>query len=186
MATVIIRVPFVLLALASAAIAIPEAFEVGPARLDDLPKGKEADGIAGDFVMRNDIVEVLISGNLPERRANMSTFYGADGMTPGCLYDLCLRGSRNDQITIFSPAGQRGPVSWVSIVSDGKSGTAEIETVTTPANNKGLFRRHVWRLKDGMSGIEVETTLRNESAAALKFTPEDKVTTLTQNGQAGP
>src|SRR6188472_3615249 len=69
-------------ALTFSVLAAPEAFEVGPDRLKDLPQGKEADGIAGDFVMRNDTVEVLISGNLPERRANMSTFYGADGMTP--------------------------------------------------------------------------------------------------------
>ncbi len=74
-----------LLALASRSLAAPEAFEIGPDRLKDLPQGKEADGIAGDFVMRNDTVELTISGNLPERRANMSTFYGVDGQTPGCL-----------------------------------------------------------------------------------------------------
>ncbi|HEX2748749.1 MAG TPA: carboxypeptidase regulatory-like domain-containing protein, partial [Verrucomicrobiales bacterium] len=178
--------PVSLLALVSPAIALPEAFEVGPDRLAELPKGKEADGIAGDYVMRNDRVELTISGNLPERRANMSTFYGAGGQTPGCLYDLCLRGSANDQITIFSPAGQRGPVTWVRIVKDGKDGTAEIETVTTAANNKGLYRRHAWRLRDGMSGVEIETTLRNETAAVMKLAAEDKITQMTQSGPFPP
>ncbi len=175
-----------LLALASRSLAAPEAFEIGPDRLKDLPQGKEADGIAGDFVMRNDTVELTISGNLPERRANMSTFYGVDGQTPGCLYDLCLRGSANDQITIFSPANQRGPVSWVKIVKDGTDGEAEIETVTTAANNKGLYRRHAWRLRDGMSGVECETILRNETAEPMKLTADDKITTLTVNGSDGP
>ena len=178
--------PLVLVLLVSQSFAAPEAFEVGPDRLKDLPQGKEADGIIGDFVMRSDAVELTISGNLPERRANMSTFYGADGQTPGCLYDLCLRGSANDQLTIFSPAGQRGPVSWVRIVKDGSDGEAEIETVTTAANNKGLYRRHSWRLREGQSGVECETLLRNETAAPMKMTADDKLTTLTVNGSDGP
>lgn len=173
-------------ALTLPAAAVPEAFEVGPDRVADLPKGREADGIIGDFVMRSDTVELTISGNLPERRANMSTFYGADGITPGCLYDLGLRGAGNDQITIFAPANQRGPVSWVRITKDGKDGEAEIETVTTAANTKGLYRRHAWRLRDGMSGVEIETTLRNESHAPLTFPADDKVTNFPANGTEGP
>ena len=108
------------LSLSNPAAAAPEAFEVGPHNADQLPKGKEADGIIGDFILRNDKVEAVISHNAPLRRANMSTFYGADGMTPGCLYDLCLRGSANDQLCIFSPAAQRGPGTLVRIVKDGK------------------------------------------------------------------
>ena len=95
--------------------AAPEAFEVGPAETNQLPRGKEADGIIGDFILRNDKVEAVISGNLPLRRANMSTFYGADGVTPGCLYDLTLRGTGNDQLTIFAPSQQQGAVSWVRV-----------------------------------------------------------------------
>jgi hypothetical protein len=175
-----------LIALTLPAAAVPEAFEIGPDRLADLPRGKEADGIIGDFVMRSDTVELTISGNLPERRANMSTFYGADGVTPGCLYDLCARGSGNDQITIFTPGNQRGPVTWVRITKDGKDGEAEIETVTTAANNKGLYKRHAWRLRDGQHGVEVETTLRNESAAPLTVPADDKITNFPANGSDGP
>ena len=69
----------------------PEALEIGRENTHDLPTGKEADGIIGDFVLRNHHVQALISGNLPLRRANMSTFYGTDGITPGCLYDLTFR-----------------------------------------------------------------------------------------------
>jgi len=165
--------------------AVPEAFEVGPERLGELPRGKEADGIAGDFVLRNDRIEAVIAGNLAERRANMSTFYGADGVTPGCLYDLCLRGSGNDQMTVFSPAGQRGKVSWVRVVRDGRDGEAEIECVTTAAGNKGIYRRHLWRLRDGMEAVEVETTIRNESGAMVRMQVDDKLVPLGKAGD-GP
>ncbi len=172
--------------LLSPAAGAVEVFEVSPERLVEIPKGKEADGIIGDFVMRNNKVELLISGNLPERRANMSTFDGPGGETPGCLYDLCPRGSANDQISIFSPLGQRGPVSWVRILKDGKDGEGEIETVTTSTSNKGLYRRHVWRLRDGMEGVEIETTLRNESAAPIRLDLEDKITQMTRSGLFPP
>ena len=90
-----------------------ETFEIGEHNFEELPRGKEADGIVGDFVIRNDRIEAVISGNLPERRANMSTFYGDGGETPGCLYDLTVKGANNDQITIFTPLGQRGPPDLV-------------------------------------------------------------------------
>ena len=49
---------FVALSLVPA-FAKPEAFEIGPQDTAQLPGGKEADGIIGDFVLRND----SISGN---------------------------------------------------------------------------------------------------------------------------
>src|SRR5580692_8284357 len=120
------RLPVIISLFATAifAHAAPEAFEVGPAQKDQLPQGKEADGIIGDFILRNDKIEAVISGNLPLRRANMSTFYGSNGITPGCVYDLTLRGANNDQLTIFAPAQQQGAVSWVRVVKDGHDGEA--------------------------------------------------------------
>ena len=41
--------------------AAPEAFEIGPQNKDQLPGGKEADGIIGDFILRNDRIEAVIS-----------------------------------------------------------------------------------------------------------------------------
>src|SRR3712207_3147730 len=138
-----------------------EAFEIGPRNTEQLPGGKEADGIIGDFVLRNDKVEAVVSGNLPLRRANMSTFYGATGVTPGCLYDLTLRGHHNDQITIFAPAYQQGTVSYVR-VADAREGEAAIETVIAAASTGGLYKRHLYRLRDGWPGLLIETTVRNE------------------------
>lgn len=165
--------------------AAPEAFEIGPDNKDQLPRGKEADGIIGDFVLRNDKVEAVISANLPLRRANMSTFYGTNGISPGCLYDLTLRGANNDQLTCFSPSGQQGPVSWVRVAKDGADGEAVVETVVTSPNNGGLYKRHEYRLRDGWQGVLVVTTYRNAGKDVRKGTVDDRWVTFTSTGTAG-
>lgn len=173
----------VTLTLPSPLSAKPEALEITSRLADQLPGGKEADAILGDFLLRNDRVEAVISGNLPLRRANMSTFYGADGITPGCLYDLSLRGKNNDQITVFTPAFQQGPVSWVRILADDPAETA-IETFVSAASNGGISRRHVYALRDGWQGVLVSTTLVNESAAPLKTSFQDRWTNFLKTGFA--
>jgi hypothetical protein len=170
--------------LAIAAQAAPEALEVGPGNKDQLPRGKEADGIVGDFILRNDKVVAVISGNLPLRRANMSTFYGATGITPGCLYDLTLRDAGNDQITVFCPAGQQGPVSWVRVAKEGADGEAIVETMVTAPGKEGVSRRHEYRLRDGWQGVLVTTTLKNESVASVKAPTTDKWTNFKRTGTA--
>lgn len=172
------------MAFTSSALAAPEAFEVGPDRTHELPGGREAEGIVGDFILRNERVLAVISGNLPLRRANMGTFYGPDGVTPGCLYDLTLREVNDDQLTIFAPASQRGPVSWVRVVQDGSEGEAVIETVVSAASNRGIFRRHEYRLRAGWQGVEITTTLRNESQRAQTVATEDRWTAFLRTGEA--
>lgn len=159
-----------------------EVFELSEANFAERPLGKEADGIVGDFVLKNDKVELVISGNLPLRRANMSTFYGDDGITPGCLYDLTLLNADNDQITIFSPAGQRGAVNYVRIVSDGKDGEAVVETVVSAAKSGGLARRHEYRLKDGWQGVLIVTTIANEGKEPVKVPLTDSWTPMRSKG----
>lgn len=163
-------------------LAAPKAFEIGPADTAKLPRGKEADGIIGDFVLRNDLVELVIAHNAPLRRANMSTFYGTNGVTPGCLYDLTLRGRNNDQIVIFSPLGQQGPVSYVRVDSEGSDGTAVVETVVTAASNDGLAKRHAYHLRDGMQGVLIVTTARNEGATSRTNTLDDRWTRFASSG----
>lgn len=165
--------------------AAPEAFEIGPDDTDQLPGGKEADGIIGDFVLRNDKVEAVISHNGHLRRANMSTFYGDNGITPGCLYDLTPRGSNNDQITVFTPSGQQGPVSFVRIAKTGEDGEAVVETVVSAPGNKGLYKRHEYRLKDGWQGVLITTTMRNEGKTVFKGSVADRWTNFSERGTFG-
>ncbi len=166
--------PAILLSLLLASsLPAAEVFEAALGREKDLPQGKEADGILGDFVLRSDKVEALISHNAPNRRANMSTFYGEDGVTPGAMYDLSLRGANNDQLVIYSPCGH-GPVSYVKIANVKEAGSAAVESVTTAAKNGGVFKRHEYRVKDGVQGIFITTVLRNETDQPQKaFTKDD-------------
>ena len=158
-----------------------EAFEVSAGRESELPGGKEADGIRGDFVLRNDKVEALISQNAPRRRANMSTFYGDDGVTPGLLYDLTLRGEANDQLVCYGPTGH-GPVSYVRIASVKEEGSAAVETVITAAKNGGIFKRHEYRVRDGVQGIFITTVLRNETDKPLKTSIKDDLARFESEG----
>ena len=146
-----------------------EVFEISKHNTDLLPTGKEADGIIGDFVLRNQKIHALISANLPLRRANMATEYAF--VTPGCLYDLDLRGAGNDQITVFRPGEQGGEVSYVRIADDGKDGAAVIETVRTAPSGDGLFTRHEYRIESDWQYLLISSTYRNESAEAKKITP---------------
>jgi hypothetical protein len=160
-----------------------EVFEAALGREAELPKGKEADGIRGDFVLRSDKVEATVSQNSPLRRANMSTFYGPDGVTPGCLYDLSLRGAANDQLVVYGPCGH-GEVSYVKTVATKSEGEAAVESVTTAAKNGGVFKRHEYRVRDGAQGIFITTILRNESDKAQKVSTKDDLTRFDNAGEA--
>ena len=67
----------VIILITPAAFAATEAFELGEANADQRPGGKEADAIAGDYVLRNDLIEAVISSDAPRRKADMGTFWGA-------------------------------------------------------------------------------------------------------------
>ncbi len=159
-----------------------EAIEIGRHNFDELPGGKEADGIVGDFLLRNDKVEVVISGNLPLRRPNMSAFYGNGNHTPGVIYDLTRRGENNDQITIFIPCGQKGDVNYVRIVEDGSKGRAVIETMVSAAKSGGVFKRHRYILEDGWEGVLIQTVIRNEGTQREVLSVWDGITQMRTKG----
>lgn len=158
-----------------------EVFEANLGRESELPGGKEADGIRGDFVLRSDKIEAVISGNQPNRRANMSTFYGADGISPGCLYDLTLRGAANDQLVVYGPCGH-GSVSYVRAVTTKDSTEAVLESVTTAASNGGVFKRNEYRVKDGLQGLFITTVLRNETDKPIKVNTKSDFTRFESTG----
>lgn len=165
------------------ALSKPEAFEVDAERFGELPGGKEADGIVGDFILRNDLVEAVVSQNSPRRKANMGTFWGAGGTTQGCLYDLTLRGTDNDQLTIFAPIGIKGgKVSYVRVAEDSPKGEAGVEVVVTAAKGAGIYERHVYRIRDGWQGVLVTSTLKNETKMARTLNVRDSWTNFKSKG----
>ncbi len=169
------------LVTSTASLFAAEVFEIGDANFSELPGGKEADGIVGDFVLRNDKIEVVISGNLPLRRPNMSAFYGDGNETPGCLYDLTLRDADNDQITIFTPSAQKGPVNYVKIV-DAPEEHVAVETVVTTAKGNGLGKTHRYLLKDGWHGVLIVSEFQNDSKEEKQFSLTDGWTQMRSKG----
>ena len=147
-----------------------EAVEIGPHNTELLPKGKEADGLPNDFILRNNKVHALVSGAQPFRRANMTTEYTF--VLQGALYDLDLRGEDNDQLTAFRPGGEGGYMSFVKIADDGSSsGAAVVEAVRTAAKGDGLYTRHEYRLEQDWQYLLVSSTYRNGSQEVKKITP---------------
>ena len=146
-----------------------EAVEIGPNNTDWMPTGKEADGLPGDFVLRNNKIHALVSGAQPFRRANMTTEYAV--VLQGCLYDLDLRGAENDQLTVLRPGGESGYVSHVRIMEDGSGGAAVVEAVRTATKGNGLFTRHEYRLEPDWQYLLVSSTYRNESREPRTITP---------------
>ncbi|SKA84469.1 hypothetical protein SAMN02745166_01019 [Prosthecobacter debontii] len=177
-----IALSLLLLSTASSSLRSAEVFEAALGREKELPGGKEADGIRGDFVLRNDKIEAVISHNAPNRRANMSTFYGEKGMSPGCLYDVTLRGAQNDQLVAYCPAGY-GPVSYVRMMEGTPAGEAAVEAVTSAGINEGIYRRNEYRVKDGFQGVFITTTLRNETDQPQKVSTKAEMTRFNSKGE---
>jgi len=161
----------------------PEVIEITADLVEELPGGREADGIVGDFVLRNERIEAVISHDAPHRRANMSTFFGPGGETPGCLYDLTFRGTDNDQLTIFSPANQRGRVSWVREVPGTGEDEAAVECVRSAALGEGLALRHEYRLQAGAVGLWITSEFTNEASASRDVDLRDVWTRFLRHGK---
>ncbi len=146
-----------------------EALQISRDNVDQMPSGKEADGLPGDFVLRNNKIHALISGIQPFRRANMTTDYTS--VLQGCLYDLDLRGEANDQLTVLRPGGLTGYISRVGIVEQIPAGAAVVEAVRTAAMGGGLYSRHEYRLEPDWQFLLVTSTYRNESQEPISIAP---------------
>ncbi|MCY4189099.1 MAG: hypothetical protein OXD30_11515 [Bryobacterales bacterium] len=143
-----------------------EVLQISRENAGQMPAGKEADGLPGDFVLRNGKIHALVSGAQPFRRANMATEY--DSVLQGCLYDLDLRDAGNDQLTALRPGGEAGYLSHVAIIEDG---AAVLEAVRTAALGKGLYSRHEYRLEPGWQFLLVTSSYRNDSQQPVALAP---------------
>ena len=146
-----------------------DAFQISRENVDQMPSGKEADGLPGDFVLRNDKIHALVSGTQPFRRANMTTDYRS--VLQGCLYDLDLRDAGNDQLTALRPGGESGYLSRVAIVDDGSGGAAVLEAVRTAAVGDGLYSRHEYRLEPDWQFLQVTSAYENDSQESASIAP---------------
>ena len=146
-----------------------DAFQISRDNVDQMPSGKEADGLPGDFVLRNNKIHALVSGTQPFRRANMTTDYSS--VLQGCLYDLDLRDAGNDQLTALRPGGESGYLSRVAIVDERSGGAAVLEAVRNAAVGDGLYSRHEYRLEADWQFLLVTSTYENDSEESVLIAP---------------
>jgi hypothetical protein len=141
--------------------------------------GKEADGIYGDLVLRNERILAVVGEPTPHRRANMAV-----ARVGGALVDFTLRDAPNDQLTIYHPGGGdrvfrfvaagaddtpgdpakgvlRGRRVWLTCVSDAAPGQPALEITYT--------------LADGAEHLLVETVHSNPGAEPLTVPLVDRL-----------
>ena len=139
------------------------------------PRGKEVDAIVGDLVLRNRHLVAVIAQPIPTRNANMTVKAVA-----GALIDLTTRDQESDQLSAFYPgqreyayhewavvnhAGASQPGEQVAVVRDAES----ISVVVKAAANNGKPAAETrYTLRVDSRFVEVATTFKNESTAAMK------------------
>ena len=121
-----------------------------------------------------------LSAESSNRKANMGAFWG-QRVTPGCLYDLTLRGTNNDQLTIFSPSKQQGRISYIKIGNDQKS----VITYVSPALSGGLTKTHTYSIEEGEYGISVTSKLFNGTTEKISGPINDSWTRFRESGKFG-
>ncbi len=139
------------------------------------PHGKEVDAIVGDLVLRNRHLVAVIAQPLPTRNANMTVKTVA-----GALIDLTSREHQSDQLSAFYPgqrefvyrewavvdqAGHSLPGDQVNTLRDAESASIVVKAA---ANNGKPAVETRYTLRADSHFLEVTTTFKNETAAAVK------------------
>lgn len=133
------------------------------------PRGKEADCILGDLVLRNDRIVLAIAQPLPTRNANM-TVRAVGGM----IIDLTERGKPNDQLSAYYAGGGRHAFTspdQMRVTVDGQAKlldnaavatgqTISVEFTSAPAAGKATATLR-YTLVEGAAHVVIETTCVN-------------------------
>lgn len=139
---------------------------------DWMPAGKETDAIAGDFVLRNEHVIVVIAQPAPWRHANL-TVKNVGGM----VLDFTGREVQSDQLSCFYPTANRfnfHAADRVSVKLDGVekdwkdaagplSGQEVSLTFVSATAGNGVVCELTYRLCSTDQFLEITTSFRNES-----------------------
>jgi hypothetical protein len=130
-----------------------------------VPGGKEVDAIYGDLVMRNDKVVAVIGSALPTRQLNLRI-----KQAQGCVLDLALLSSNNDQLTTYQPhayAGTGPAADKVELVKD-KGPEVVVRATRNAREGEPVEVLTDYTLRDGDTHIQVVTRRRNTSDKPAK------------------
>jgi len=156
------------------------------------PQGKEVDCILGDYVLRNELIVVVIARPVSGRNANM-TVRDVGGM----IIDLTGREAQNDQLSSFyacggqvsfsppaelavyvsSAAGSRtraGEPGLLDVEQVVRGETVELQLRSKPQAGKPEVQL-TYSLRDGDPYVGVTTVFTNTSDSEIQWTLQDTI-----------
>lgn len=144
------------------------------------PRGKEADPIVGDLVLRNRYLAATVAQPIATRNANMTVKTVA-----GALLDLTSREGQSDQLSAFYP-GQRDYAyrEWSASAGPGAAVSGDQVTTLSDKDSASIIVRAAanagkpavetrYTLKADSQFLEVTTTYKNEATEAVKVALTD-------------
>src|ERR1700744_115888 len=115
-----------------------------------LPHGKEADGMTGDWLIRNDKVTAVIGAASPYREANQMV-----SSIQGAVIDFTSRAADNDQLVVYYPQGARVDVRAADtiLVLQAKGPEVQLKAVKYATAREPYTAETVYTLRDGSSAL---------------------------------
>lgn len=156
----------------SLAVSAPaaEVFQVTRDTQSALPSGKEADGMIGDWLLRNDRVVAVIGKTSDWRDANQMV----EGVQ-GAVLDFTSLAENNDQLVVLYPMGYRptGVSANRAEVRHAKGAAAELDVVRDPTEAEPYRTTTTYTLKDGEAFLRIRTRHENTSGAPVTVAAHD-------------
>ncbi len=143
------------------------------------PKGKEADAIFGDLVLKNDRITVVIARPIPTRHANLTV-----KNVGGSIIDLTFNQGSNDQLSAFYPMAARYRYSEdsLAVTVDGKpckdlpaKGAQVSISLTAPAGNGRPQTQVIYTLKDSDAFVHVDSVFLNTLKKPMTVVTSDSI-----------
>ena len=147
-----------------------EVFQVTAETRAALPGGKEADGMIGDWLLRNDRVVAVIGKTADWRDANQMV----EGVQ-GAVLDFTSLADNNDQLVVLYPMGYRptGVSANRAEVRQAKGNVAELAVIRDPSPEEPYRTTTIYRLRDGEAFLHLRTIHENPSDAAVTVIVRD-------------
>ncbi len=135
---------------------------------DAAPRGKEADRIYGDWVLRNDRIVAVIAEAIPTRNANMTV-----RNVGGSVIDLTQRDRQSDQLSAYYPLGSLYKLSG-GTQRAGKDDAASLR-FAGPTEDGRSATQVTYELPDGAPWLKIITRVTNTSDKPLELKPQDAI-----------
>lgn len=148
-----------------------------------LPGGKEVDGMAGDWLMRNDWVVAVIGAAYPDREANQMV-----SSIQGAVIDYTSRRANNDQLVVYYPQGARVdvPSADTIIVLRAKGTSVQLQAIRYPTAAEPYGATTTYTLNDKEGFLRVTTTYENKTSKAAAVRLYDQLRCDNRVDDAAP